>query len=224
MGAVAREVVERYGDGIMAHPVGTGPFRLVQWRRSSFIALERNPDYRTDIFHVTPDPTDRDAQQIARELDGKRLPLIDRVEISIIEENQPRWLSFLNGEADFLDVMPRDMANLALPNGKPAPDLVKKHIQIERVPQIDVTLFAYNMENPVIGGYTPQKVALRRALNLGYDTAESIRTYYQFQAIPAQAPRTACPPSRAPRRCSISTAICRAMARAGATTRTVRHW
>jgi ABC-type transport system substrate-binding protein len=188
MGAVAREVVEKYGDGIMAHPVGTGPFRLVQWRRSSFIALERNPDYRTDIFHVTPDPSDPGAQQIARELDGKRLPLIDRVEISIIEESQPRWLSFLNGEADFLDTMPRDMANLALPNGRPAPNLVKKHIQIERVPLIDVTLLLYNMDNPVLGGYTPQKIALRRAINLGYDTAESIRTYYTFQALPAQSP------------------------------------
>ncbi len=35
MGAVAREVVEAYGDNIMAHPVGTGPYRLAQWRRSS---------------------------------------------------------------------------------------------------------------------------------------------------------------------------------------------
>jgi ABC-type transport system substrate-binding protein len=188
MGAVAREVVEKYGDAIMEHPVGTGPFRLVQWRRSSFIALERNPDYRTDIFHTTPDPSDPGAQQIARELDGKRLPLIDRVEISIIEEGQPRWLSFLNGEADFLATMPRDMADLALPNGKPAPNLVRKHIQIERAPQIDVTLLDYNMENPVIGGYTPQKIALRRALNLGYNTPESIRTYYKFQALPAQSP------------------------------------
>jgi ABC-type transport system substrate-binding protein len=188
LGAVAREVVEKYGDGIMAHPVGTGPFRLVQWRRSSFIALERNPDYRTDIFHATPDPSDPGAQKIAGELAGKRLPLLDRVEISIIEENQPRWLSFLNGEADFLGIMPRNMTDLALPNGKPAPNLVKKHIQIERVPQIDVTLYHYNMDNPVIGGYTPQKIALRRALNLGLDTAESIRTYYSFQALPAQSP------------------------------------
>jgi ABC-type transport system substrate-binding protein len=186
MGAVAREVVEKYGDAIMEHPVGTGPFRLVQWRRSSFIALERNPDYRTVIFHVTPDPADPGAQQVARELDGKRLPLIDRVEISIIEESQPRWLSFLNGEADFLDTMPRDINNLALPNGKPAPNLARKHIQIERVPLIDVTLLLYNMDNPVLGGYTPPKIALRRAINLGYDTAESIRTYYQAQAFPAQ--------------------------------------
>jgi len=188
MGAVAREVVEKYGDGIMEHPVGTGPFRLVEWRRSSFMALERNPDYRTDIFHVTPDPSNPDAQKIARELDGRRLPLIDRVEISVIEESQPRWLSFLDGEADFLYIMPRDMADLALPNGKPAPNLVKKHIQIERQPQIDVTMLLYNMDNPVLGGYTPQKVALRRAISLGFDTAELIRTYYKLQAFPAQTP------------------------------------
>jgi ABC-type transport system substrate-binding protein len=186
MGAVAREVVEKYGDGIMEHPVGTGPFRLVEWRRSSFLALERNPDYRTDIFNATPDPNDPDAQKIARELRGRRLPLIDRVEISIIEEGQPRWLSFLNGEADFLYMMPRDMADLALPNGRPAPNLVKKHIQIERAPQIDVAFLVYNVDNPIVGGYTPDKIALRRAIALGYDTAETIRTLYKFQAFEAQ--------------------------------------
>jgi ABC-type transport system substrate-binding protein len=186
MGAVAREVVEKYGDGIMEHPVGTGPFRLVEWRRSSFLALDRNPDYRTDIFHVTPDPSDPEAQRMAKELDGRRLPLIDRVELSVIEESQPRWLSFLNGEVDMLYTMPRDMTDLALPNGKPAPALIKKHIQIERQPQIDVALLVYNMDNPVLGGYTPQKVALRRAISLGFDTPEQIRTYLKFQAIPAQ--------------------------------------
>ncbi|MCS6945774.1 MAG: ABC transporter substrate-binding protein, partial [Sutterellaceae bacterium] len=43
-GAVAREVVEAYGEQIHAHPVGTGPFRLAEWRRSSKIVLERNPN------------------------------------------------------------------------------------------------------------------------------------------------------------------------------------
>jgi ABC-type transport system substrate-binding protein len=186
MGAVAREVVEKYGDGIMEHPVGTGPFRLAQWRRSSLIVLERNPDYRTDIFHVTPDPTDPEAQRMAGELDGKRLPLIDRVEISIIEESQPRWLSFLNYEVDMLYIMPRDMTDLALPGGKPSPLMIKRHVQIERQPQIDVAFVMFNMDNPTIGGYTPQKVALRRAIGLGFDTPEAIRTYLKFQAFPAQ--------------------------------------
>ncbi len=35
----------------------------------------------------------------AAQLKGRKLPLVDRVEISIIDESQPRWLSFLNGAA-----------------------------------------------------------------------------------------------------------------------------
>ncbi len=186
MGAVAREVVEKYGEDIMAHPVGTGPYRLVEWHRSSKSIFERNPNYRVDIFHVTPDPNDPDAQRIAAKLDGKRLPFIDRIEVSDMEESQPRWLSFLNGEYDFLHTMPRDMADLALPNNKPAPTLVKKDITIERRPQIDVNLLLFNMDNPVIGGYTAEKVALRRAISLGFDEPEMIRTYLKMQAIPAQ--------------------------------------
>ncbi len=45
-GAVAREVVEAYGDDLMAHPVGTGPYVLKEWRRANKIILEANPDYR----------------------------------------------------------------------------------------------------------------------------------------------------------------------------------
>ncbi len=58
LGAVAREVVEAYGDQIMAHPVGTGPFRLAQWKRTSRIVLERNPTYRQEIYDfAAPDST-----------------------------------------------------------------------------------------------------------------------------------------------------------------------
>jgi ABC-type transport system substrate-binding protein len=56
-GAVAREVVEFYGDKIVEHPVGTGPFRLAQWRRSSQIVLERNPTYRERLWSAEPAPT-----------------------------------------------------------------------------------------------------------------------------------------------------------------------
>jgi ABC-type transport system substrate-binding protein len=41
--AVAREVIEAHGELSMQHPVGTGPFRLAEWRRASRIVLERNP-------------------------------------------------------------------------------------------------------------------------------------------------------------------------------------
>ena len=50
VGAVAREVVEAYGDAIMEHPVGTGPYRLARWQRSSLIVLERNPGFRDEFY------------------------------------------------------------------------------------------------------------------------------------------------------------------------------
>ena len=89
-----------YGDTMMAHPVGTGPFRLAQWRRSSFIVLERNPTFRDEFYDAQPPADDVRGQQIAAQLKGRKLPLVDRVEISIINESQPRWLSFLNGAQD----------------------------------------------------------------------------------------------------------------------------
>jgi ABC-type transport system substrate-binding protein len=61
---VAREVVEFYGDKIAEHPVGTGPFRLAQWRRSSLIVLERNPTYRERLWDAEPAPDDAEGQAI----------------------------------------------------------------------------------------------------------------------------------------------------------------
>jgi ABC-type transport system substrate-binding protein len=188
LGAVAREVVEAYGDQIMGHPVGTGPFRLAEWRRSSRIVLERNPDYREVRYVETPPVNDESAAAIAQRLKGRRLPMLDRVEVSIIDENQPRWLSFLNREHDFLEDLPVDFANQAIPNNKLAPNLKRLGIQMDRYPRADVSVSYFSMENPVVGGYTPDKVALRRAIALGVNLDEEIRLVRRNQAIPAQSP------------------------------------
>ncbi|MCW5609659.1 MAG: bicyclomycin resistance protein [Rubrivivax sp.] len=187
-GAVAHEVVRHYGDRIGEHPVGTGPFRLAQWRRSSRIVLERNPAYRERRWHAQPADGDGAGQAIAGRLRGRRLPLLDRVEISIIEEAQPRWLSFLNGEADLIERVPAEFSDLAMPGGVIAPNLAKAGVRGERVLQPDIAMTVYNMDDPVVGGYAPEKVALRRALNLAVDIDREIRTARRGLAVPAQSP------------------------------------
>ena len=106
---------------------------------------------------------------------GRKLPLIDRVEVYIIEENQPRWLAFLNGEHDLVDEIPYDFANLIVPNSKLAPNLVKRGIVMDRDYRASVDMAFFNMEHPVVGGYTPDKVALRRAIGLAYSIDDEIR-------------------------------------------------
>jgi ABC-type transport system substrate-binding protein len=186
LGAVAREVVERYGDDIAAHPVGTGPFKLAQWRRSSFIALERNPDYREVLYDADPAPDDAPAQALLARLRGRRLPMVDRVEISIIEESQPRWLNFLQGATDLLDDVPAEYIEQALPGGQVAPYLAQRGISGQRMVRSGTDYTVFNLEDPVVGGYAPHQVALRRAIGLGTDVPTEIARVRRGQAIVAQ--------------------------------------
>ena len=187
-GAVAREVIERYRDDLMAHPVGTGPFKLVQWRRSSLIALERNPGYRERYYDAEPNADDAEGLALLARFKGRRLPMVDRVELSVIEQSQPRWLAFLNGQIDLIDPVPPDLAKAAVPNAKLAPNLVKQGIAAHSIVNSDVGFTYFNMDDPLVGGLAPEKVALRRAISLAYDVQAEIRLVRNGQAIPAQGP------------------------------------
>ncbi|HOB96816.1 MAG TPA: ABC transporter substrate-binding protein, partial [Aquabacterium sp.] len=188
--AQAREVVKFYGDNIGAHPVGTGPFKLVQWVRGSKIVLERNPQYRAVTYDAQPAPDDADGQALLARFKGRRLPMVDRVEVAIIEENQPQWLSFLNAEIDGLVAnagsVPIEFASLAVPNGRLAPNLARRGVQLHRNLRADVALLYFNMDDPVVGGLAPERVALRRALSLAYDVGREVRLVRRGQAVPAQ--------------------------------------
>ncbi|MDQ6638580.1 MAG: ABC transporter substrate-binding protein, partial [Pseudomonadota bacterium] len=186
-GAVAREVVELYGAE-SDHPVGTGPFKLVQWRRSSFLALERNPDFRAMFYDAEPAADDAEGQALLARFKGRRLPMVDRVEISIIEEEQPRWLSFVNGEADVAYRVGYQFAPQAMPNGKVAPNLAKKGIRGYPIVEAASNYYLFNMDDPVIGGYSAAQVALRRAISLGTDSKKIIDYAYNGLGTVAQGP------------------------------------
>ena len=187
-GALAREVVEAYGNKVGEHPVGTGPYRLAQWKRNSRMTLAKNPNYREVLYDEQPPADDAHLQAIAQQFKGRRLPMVDEVQISIIEEAQPRWLSFLNGEQDLLEGVPGEFANIAIPNNQLAPNLAKRGIGMLRVPRADVAVTYFGMDNPVVGGTTPDKVALRRAIALAVDVEREILLVRRGQAVPAQSP------------------------------------
>lgn len=187
-GAVAREVVEFYGDQVDAHPVGTGPFRLVQWRRSSRIVFERNPDYRDVFYDAEPAADDAEGQALLARFKGRRLPMVDRVEISVIEEEQPRWLSFVKGEADFIERVAFEFIHTAMPGGKVAPSLARRGIRGYAQVEPGASSTFFNMESPMVGGYAPADVALRRAIGLAMDTQREATLLRKGQAVIAQSP------------------------------------
>ena len=188
MAAVAREVIEANGDAsgwAMANPVGTGAYRLAQWRRGQKIVLEANPNYREERFPEDGEPGDREL--IAR-MKGKRLPQAGRVDISIIEESNPQLLAFNTGELDYVNVPADLVGNVLGPGNAVKPELAANRVTLHRVTQPALSYTYFNMEDPVVGGYTPEKIALRRAMIMGFNTEELIRVWWQGQALVATQP------------------------------------
>ncbi len=182
--AVAREVATAYRDGngqIMAHPVGTGPYVLTKWQRGSKMILDANPGYRGFIwdFKAGNDPED---ERIVREMKGKKMPRIGRVEINVIAEDQSRWLAFQNREIDLFS-LEGPLAPRALEKGRLRPELVSKGVQLSRIVEPELTQYYFNMEDPVLGGLSREKVALRRAIAMAHNVKEEIDVVWNGEAI-----------------------------------------
>jgi ABC-type transport system substrate-binding protein len=87
---------------------------------------------------------------------------------------------------DLIEQIPEDFTNIAIPNNQLAPNLRAQGIYDVRYLRNDTTMSYFAMENPVVGGYTPAHVALRRAIALAVDVEREIRVVRRGQAIIAQ--------------------------------------
>lgn len=184
MAAVSRESVEAYGTQNAMHPVGTGPYMLKDYVPRSRIVLEANPYYRGFVWDFQSSGGFWD-DQIVRDMKGKKMPQIGRVEISIIEEEQSRWLSFQEGRIDF-DKLPQLAAPVVLDNGKLKPEFADQGIKLYSMAEPEVTYTLFNMKDPVTGGYGKENIALRRAIAMSYNTQAEIELLRNGQASKAQ--------------------------------------
>ena len=191
--AVAREVIEMYGEESNFHPVGTGPYMLDKYVRSSKIFLKANPDFRKEIWEFKPGADPRDKDIIAR-MKGKQIPAIGNVEISIVEETQGRMLAFENGETDIeyqlWDVASRFMGE----DNKLLPAFANKGVRLDRIVDPEITYTYMNTMDKIgdqpnpLGGFTKERIALRRAIAMAYNLGDQIRIIRKNQAVKAEYP------------------------------------
>jgi ABC-type transport system substrate-binding protein len=182
-GAVAREVIDAYADAsgwAMANP--WAPALPAGRRRGQKIVLRRAPATARSTIPDRSNPADRELVQKFR---NRKLPLTERVEISIIEESNPRMLAYRQGQLDYIGV-PSDMVTTVLDEqDRLRPEFARQGIRWQRVVQPAISYSYFNMEDPVVGGYAPERVALRRAIAMAYNVDEEVKVIRQGQAAPA---------------------------------------
>jgi ABC-type oligopeptide transport system substrate-binding subunit len=102
---VPREAVEKYGQMLSSHPVGSGPFRLDS-RNDTRAVLVKNPDFRKEPFDLEDEGYDPASQADLglHGLQDKIPPFVDRLEFEFITEDAARWNAFSAGELDFIKV------------------------------------------------------------------------------------------------------------------------
>lgn len=172
-------------------PVGSGPFQMVKNDPNSEIILERNPNYREDFYPTEGAPGDAEAGLLDDA--GKRVPFIDRAVFRLEKEVLSLWTKFLQGYYDRSGETHAhttgfyDRAFVVGPDGiEMSQDLVDHDLTMSPDVKPGLYYYGFNMRDPVVGGYTPERRKLRQALQIAYNTEEYLNIFYKGNGIAAQ--------------------------------------
>lgn len=162
---VPREAVEKYGKRFKTNPVGTGPFILERFNKKQTMVLNRNPNY----WGVFPSDSSPQFAEYVKENAGKRLPLIDKLELKFIPEAQPAMLTFRKHGLD-LAGLDRDNFSVMVERDKQGQPKLKdefaKDAVMYNVPDTVMSYIIFNLKDPVFGKNKKLRQALAHAINV----------------------------------------------------------
>jgi peptide/nickel transport system substrate-binding protein len=179
-----REAVEFYGDDFARNPVGTGPFMLDTWVPKQSLTANRNPNYHPVYYPERSEWSKADKRNRLHRAGGKQVPFVDRIEFTMFVEPQPMWLEFSKGNLGYTQVPDAyfteafDLASRELKE-----DWLRKGIRSHANMLLDFTFRGFNMEDELLGGYSPEKIALRRAISYAIDLEEINKAFYNGRRI-----------------------------------------
>lgn len=179
-----REAVERYGKELARHSVGNGLYTLAEYVPKQRIVLRLNPNRPLQLYPSEGAPGDRQAG-LLRDA-GKRLPLAETVVYSYIREGITGWNLFLQGYQDAWGVTQTNFQQVMSRPGQLSPEMVQRGVKLTRAADPNFYYFAFNMQDPVVGGYSREKRKLRQAISTAIDAQAYIDLFSQGNGLPAQ--------------------------------------
>jgi len=179
LSVVPREAVEKYGKTFARHPVGTGPFLMKEgaWEVNKRMTFTRNPKYREAYYPTEWMPEDEALG--LHEAAGKRIPFVDRVEMTMFVVENPMWLEFKAGKLDYTQVPAENYLESFHKRSRALKKEFKQQgVVAHAVPLLDFIFRGFNMEHPILGGYGEKNIKLRKAISYAIDLNEFNNTFY----------------------------------------------
>ncbi len=181
---VPREAVEAFGDEFSFKPVGTGPFVLDEWIPKKSLTLNRNPVYHDVRYPAREEWSREDRRARMHRAAGERVPFVDRIEFTMFVEDNPMWLQFRAGNIAYTEVPDEYFAEaFDKRTGQLREEMAEQGIRAHANKLLDFIFRGFNMDDPVVGGYSPEKKALRQAMSLATDLDEFNRTFYSGKNV-----------------------------------------
>jgi peptide/nickel transport system substrate-binding protein len=167
---VAQEAVEKYGTDFRRHPVGTGPFRFVAWEEGQALVLAKHKNY------------------FEKDHNGKRLPYIDGIKITVYDSKATEFLLFRQGKIDFInDIDPSFKDEILTKRGTLRNEWTDK-IQLRVNPYLNVEYFGILVDstNELVKTSPLALRKVRQAINYGFDRQKMILYLRNSLGTPAE--------------------------------------
>ena len=172
------------------YPVGTGPYMLTINDPNRQMVLERNPNFKGEVYPSEGEPGDAEKGLLADA--GKALPFIDKAVFSLEKEGIPYWNKFLQGYYDASgissDTFDQAVAISSQGDIGLTDAMQDKGIRLVTAVAPSDIYMGFNMLDPVVGGDSERARKLRQAISIAMDYEEYIGIFANGRGIPAQGP------------------------------------
>ncbi len=172
------------------YPIGTGPFMLTENNPNRRMVLERNPNFRGELFPITGEDTDINMGLL--EDAGKEMPFIDKAIYSLEKESIPAWNKFLQGYYDtsgiVSDSFDQAVQFSAQGDAQLTEEMQQKGIKLLTATTTSTYYMGFNMADDLVGGDSKRARLLRRAISIAVDYEEYISIFANGRGRPAQGP------------------------------------
>jgi len=160
--------------------VGTGPYVLTEWIRGGRIVLERNREFREQLYPQEGEPDDREAGLLDDA--GKQVPFVDVLYRTYVAESNPAWMMFLTRQSDVAGIPQEVFDSVINPSRELAEQWERRGVRLlKEAADPSIFWFGFNLRDPLLG----KSRSLRQALSLAYDVQGQIDLLMNGRGRPA---------------------------------------